>query len=60
MSSIPGLGRKAGPFWEGTIAVYVGGSKRKLLQICLGLHDSAPEALQEAVVDSMVLAARHR
>jgi hypothetical protein len=48
--------REAGPFWEGTIAVYVEGSKRRMVHICLGSHDAAPGALLEAVVDSLVLA----
>ena len=48
--------RKAGPFWEGTIAVYVEGSQCRMVHICLGSHDAAPEALQEAVVESLTLA----
>jgi hypothetical protein len=48
--------RKAGPFWEGTVAVYVEASKRRMIHICLGSHDAAHEALMEALVDSLLLA----
>ena len=48
--------KRDGDAWEGTVAVYVEGCSKRLLHTCFRQHQGPQEALQDAVVDALVLA----